>query len=140
MSSERPVVIDGIRYKRAPVPVHFPVEETVPETKRHLEQRTLLYEILKLAFAHRAAIGCDQFVYWNPTDPRQCLAPDAFVRLAVPDSPFDSWKAWERGAPELAVGDHQSIRRARPQLAQEARELPAARRARVGALRGRRGF
>ncbi|MGC4091752.1 MAG: Uma2 family endonuclease [Polyangiaceae bacterium] len=103
MSSERPVVIEGIRYVRAPVPLHFPVVEQVPETKRHLEQRTLLYQILKLAFAERAAIGCDQFVYWDPTDPRQCLAPDAFVRLGVADEPFSSWKVWERGAPEVAV-------------------------------------
>jgi len=90
-------------YLRAPVPVHFPVEELVPETKRHFEHRTLLYGVLKLAFGERAAIGCDQFVYWDPTDPRQCLAPDAFVRLGVADEQFDSWKVWERGAPEVAV-------------------------------------
>jgi Uma2 family endonuclease len=91
------------RYLRAPSPVHFPVEAEVPETKRHLELRTLLYQLLKLAFAERAAIGCDQFVYWDPTEPRACLAPDAFVRLGEPDHPFRSWKVWERGAPQLAV-------------------------------------
>ena len=42
-------------------------------------------------------------VYWDPTDPSRCLAPDAFVRLGVPDSIFGSWKTWERGAPEVAV-------------------------------------
>ncbi len=97
------VVIDGRRYVRAPVPVVFPVEELVPESKRHLEQRTMLYQILKLAFAERAAIGCDQFVYWDPTNPRECLAPDAFVRLERRDDMFRSWKVWERGAPELAI-------------------------------------
>lgn len=91
------------RYLRAPSPVHFPVEARVPETKRHLELRTLLYQLLKLAFADRAAIGCDQFVYWDPTEPRACLAPDAFVRLGEPDHLFMSWKVWERGAPQLAV-------------------------------------
>jgi Uma2 family endonuclease len=90
-------------YLRAPMPVHFPVDEFVPETKRHLRQRTTLWQLLDLAFRDRAAIGCDQFVYWDPTDPQQCLAPDAFVRLGVPDEQFESWKVWERGAPEVAV-------------------------------------
>jgi Uma2 family endonuclease len=91
------------RYLREPRRIDFPVEETVPENKRHLELRTLLYEVLKLAFGDRAAIGSDQFVYWNAADPRECLAPDVFVRLGVQDCYFDSWKVWERGAPELAV-------------------------------------
>jgi hypothetical protein len=85
------------------VPVHFPEAEQVPEPKLHLEQKTLLYQILTLAFGDRAAIGCDQFVYWDPTDPRQCLAPDAFLRLDAPNELFRSWKVWERGAPDVAV-------------------------------------
>jgi Uma2 family endonuclease len=91
------------RYVRRPVPLHFPVSERVPESKRHLRQRTTLWQILDLGFREQAAIGCDQFVYWDPTDPRQCLAPDAFVRLGVPDDQFKSWKVWERGAPDVAV-------------------------------------
>jgi Uma2 family endonuclease len=90
-------------YLRAPAQVRFPEAELVPETKRHLEQRTLLYQVLTLGFGDQAAIGCDQFVYWDPTDPRQCLAPDAFVRLGVRDEPFRVWKVWERGAPDVAV-------------------------------------
>ena len=93
----------GDRYLRAPVPVHFPEAELVPETKRHLEQRTALYQVVKHAFRERAAIGCDQFVYWDPTDPKQCLAPDVFVRLGTRDEQFRSWKVWERGAPDVAV-------------------------------------
>jgi len=87
----------------APVQLRFPEEETVPETKRHLEIRTTLYQSLKLALGERASIGSDQFVYWDPTDPRQCLAPDVFVRLGVADHPFRSWKVWEHGAPQVAV-------------------------------------
>ena len=87
----------------APNELRFPDEETVPETKRHLEIRTALYQALQLALGDRAAIGSDQFVYWDPTDPRQCLAPDIFVRLGVADHPFRSWKVWEHGAPQLAV-------------------------------------
>ena len=91
------------RYVRPPRVVVFPAEAEVPESKRHLEQRTALYAILKFSFRDRATIGSDQFVYWDPTDPAECLAPDAFVRLGLPDDRFDSWKAWERGAPQLAV-------------------------------------
>ncbi|WP_437940536.1 Uma2 family endonuclease [Sorangium sp. So ce341] len=91
-----------LRHVRTPSPLHFPEEALVPETKRHLEMRTLLYLVLK-ACSDRAAIGSSQFVYWSASDPSRCLAPDAFVRLGTPDTPFGSWKMWERGAPELAV-------------------------------------
>lgn len=91
------------RYLRAPVPLHFPEFEKVPETKWHLELRTLVYQFLQLAFADRATIGCDQFVYWDAANPRVCLAPDAFVRMGPPDEMFGSWKVWERGAPHVAV-------------------------------------
>jgi hypothetical protein len=94
---------NGRRYVRAPVPLHFPSEAEVPETKRHLELRTALYTLVKLAFADRAVIGSDQFVYWDPTDPSACVAPDLFVRLGDKDELFDSWKVWERGAPHVAV-------------------------------------
>jgi Uma2 family endonuclease len=79
------------------------VEETVPESKRHLKLRTLLYQILEHALGDRACLGSDQFIYWNAANPRRQLAPDIFVRLGAPDVVFDSWKTWERGTPELAV-------------------------------------
>jgi hypothetical protein len=91
------------RYLRVPAPLHFPVEELVPETRRHLDQRTALYEIVQAAFGDRATVGSEQFIYWDPTDPKQCCAPDLFVRLGVPDACFDTWKVWQRGAPELVV-------------------------------------
>jgi Uma2 family endonuclease len=81
----------------------FPVEERVPESKRHLELRTLLYQILKYRLAARASIGCDQFVYWDPRNPKACLSPDGFVYLGAPDADFPSWKTWERGIPEIAI-------------------------------------
>jgi hypothetical protein len=83
--------------------LHFPEQAEVPEGKTHLELRTLLYLFLKQAFAGVAQIGSEQFVYWDPTDPRACLAPDAFVRFGAPDERFVSWKVWERGAPHVAV-------------------------------------
>jgi len=83
--------------------LHFPVEAQVPESKRHLQLRTLLFEFLELAFAQEAAIGCDQFVYWDPREPKSWLAADAFVRFGRADDLFQTWKVWERGVPEAAV-------------------------------------
>lgn len=94
---------DGFRYYEAPRPLHFPSEEKVPEGKQHLELRTALYQVLQLAFGEQHGIGSDQFVYWDPTDPRRCVAPDAFVRLGGPNDVFRVWKVWERGAPHVAV-------------------------------------
>jgi Uma2 family endonuclease len=97
------VTIGRFRYVKAPRPLHFPEHEQVPETKWHLELKTLVYQSLKLAFAEQAHIGCDQFVYWDAANPRTCLAPDAFLRFGEPDELFGSWKVWERGAPHVAV-------------------------------------
>jgi len=100
---KRDLPVAGARYLRAPVPLHFPSEETVPESKRHLILRTALFQTLWLALEGRYAIGSDQFVYWNASDPGLRLAPDVFVSTSQRDCVFDSWKTWERGAPDLAV-------------------------------------
>jgi hypothetical protein len=91
------------RYVRAPRALHFPESAQVPESKRHLELRTLLYQIVKYSYASSSSIGCDQFVYFDASDPARCVAPDLFVRTGVPDTAFGSWKVWERGTPHLAV-------------------------------------
>lgn len=86
-----------------PSGLHFPVDAEVPETTWHLRLRTLVYLFLKHAFEDVASIGSDQFVYWDPTNPRACLAPDAFLRFGGKNEDFGCWKAWERGAPHVAV-------------------------------------
>jgi len=91
------------RYLRAAVPVHFPEAESVPETGVHLRVRTALWSMLRLALGDRAMVGSNQFLYWDPTNPKQCLAPDVLVWFGAPDRPFPSWKVWERGAPHLAI-------------------------------------
>lgn len=90
------------RYVRAPRPIEFPSEESVPETKRHLEVRTTLYLLLKEALPG-VAIGSEQFVYYDAGDPKKCLSPDVLVKRDAREEPFDIWKIWERGAPDLAV-------------------------------------
>ena len=97
-------------YERPPRPIFFPEEELVPETKRHLALRTLLFAVLERAFGDRAAIGSDQFVYFHAADPRRCVAPDVFVRLDAENDLFPTWKVWERGAPDVAIeigSDHE---------------------------------
>ena len=76
------------RYLRIPVPVRFPESESVPESGVHLRLRTALWSMLRLALRERAIVGSDQFLYWDPTDPRQCLGPDVLVWLGAPDRPF----------------------------------------------------
>jgi hypothetical protein len=96
-------LVNGRRYLRAPVPVRFPEEEFVPEGGLHFELRAGLFLILHGEFAGRAWVGSDQFVYWDPTDPKRCVAPDVMIRLGAPDIPVPSWKVWEGGAPHVAV-------------------------------------
>ena len=92
-----------VRHVRAPTPLVFAVEADVPESRRHLMLRTFLFTTFERAFGGGAAIGSEQFLYFRASDPRKCLAPDLFVRLAESRDDFDNWKTWERGAPELGV-------------------------------------
>lgn len=75
----------------------------MPETGVHLEVRTALYLLVRDFVGARGAVGSEQFVYWDPSDPRRCLAPDLIVRMGAVPGPFPLWKVWERGAPHLAV-------------------------------------
>jgi Uma2 family endonuclease len=91
------------RYVRAPERLEFPSEAEVPETTLHLVLRTFLFQLLRFTWGEQARIGSDQFVYWRASDPKTCLAPDAFVKLGGAFEHFDSWKTWERGTPEVCV-------------------------------------
>lgn len=93
----------GVRYVRAPQPLCFPEEADVPESQLHLDLRTLLYHLLRDHLGPAATVGSEQFMYWAADDPRQVLAPDAYVKLVPTGAPVRSWKTWERGAPDVAV-------------------------------------
>ena len=75
----------------------------MPESVRHGRLCELLYQILVHALAFEHSVGKDNFVYFNARNPRRCLAPDAFVKLGIPDEEFESWKTWLQGTPELCV-------------------------------------
>jgi Uma2 family endonuclease len=79
------------------------VEEKVPEGKMHRQLCNALFESVERELGERALVSSDQFLYWDPTDPKKNLAPDLAVRLGAPGKPLKSWKTWERGAPEVAV-------------------------------------
>ncbi len=75
----------------------------MPESTLHLTLRTFLYQLLLFTFGESCCVGSEQFVYWRASDPKTCLAPDAFLKLGAKSGHFDSWKTWERGTPELAI-------------------------------------
>ncbi|HET9931782.1 MAG TPA: Uma2 family endonuclease, partial [Polyangiaceae bacterium] len=91
------------RYVEPVVPVIFPESAEVPETQLHFEVQTILYQLLFDHLGPDITVGSNQFVYFNAAEPKQCLAPDVYVRLAPRGAPIRSWKVWERGAPEIAV-------------------------------------
>jgi Uma2 family endonuclease len=91
------------RYLRPPAPLHFPESELVPESGWHFRSRVVLFESLRHEFKGGALVTSDQFVYWDPTDPGQRLAPDVAVRRGAADEVIGSWKTWERGAPHVGV-------------------------------------
>jgi hypothetical protein len=62
-------------YLRDPVPIHFPSHAEMPESAVHLRLRTALFLVLDANLRGRAYVGSDQFVYWDPTDPKACVAP-----------------------------------------------------------------
>ena len=96
-------LVRALPHRRAPRPIHFPSKASVPETLWHMLLRTLIFEALRRSVGRAAAVGSDQFVYFNASNPRRCVAPDAFVKLGGDPTPFPVWKTWERGAPELAI-------------------------------------
>ncbi len=93
----------GRSYVRAPVPLHFPHEEEVPEGLIHFKARAMLFSSLEALLGPGSLVSSDQFVYWDPTDPGQRLAPDIGIRVGTPRAPILSWKTWELGAPHVGV-------------------------------------
>ncbi len=90
-------------YLRPLRPRRFPVEAKVPESVRHFELRTALYQLLSFFLRGRAAVGSDQFVYYDASNPKACLAPDVYLKLGSQHWDITSWKTWELGTPDLAI-------------------------------------
>jgi Uma2 family endonuclease len=102
----RSVEPGGIRYVRPVRPVDFPASDPeweMGESKKHQLLCDLLKQILAVASGAGSSVGCDQFIYFDASNPKRKCAPDAFVKLDVPDEAFETWKIWEKGTPELCV-------------------------------------
>jgi hypothetical protein len=87
-------------------PVHFPASDPeweMSESRTHGWLCDVLYQVLTRAVGEHGIVGKDQFVYFDATNPQRKSAPDGFVKLGPGVVPFDSWKVWERGTPELCV-------------------------------------
>lgn len=103
-SSPGKAIPDGRRYLRTPQPLVFPVAaEKMPETGEHALACADLFTLVRAFVGPRGAVGSDQFVYFDPSDPSACLAPDLIVRIGASPELFPSWKTWERGAPHVGV-------------------------------------
>ncbi len=96
-----------VKYVRPIRPLHFPVSDPeweMGQSHRHLRLCEVLYQVLSEVLPRgQAALGADQFVYFDPRDPHRKCAPDAFVKVGVPAESIASWKTWEKGAPDLCV-------------------------------------
>ena len=95
-----------LRHVRPVQPLQFPSSDPewdMPESSRHGLLCDLVRQILGHALGREHSIGKDNFVYFDATRPRRCIAPDGFVKLNFPRDVFPTWRTWERGAPELCV-------------------------------------
>ncbi len=91
------------RYLESSKPLVFPESADVLETQLHLDLRALLYQLLSDYLGETHTVGSDQFVYWDASNPRRCIAPDVYVKCVPRSEPVRTWKVWERGAPDVAV-------------------------------------
>jgi Uma2 family endonuclease len=99
-------VVQELRHVRPVQPLVFGSanpEWQLGQSLRHLHLCELLHAILRQAVTRDDSIGSDQFVYFDAGNPKKCVAPDGFVKRAVLQRMFTSWKTWEHGAPELCV-------------------------------------
>jgi Uma2 family endonuclease len=96
----------SIRHVRPVQPLHFPSSDPewdMPESWRHGRLCDLLFQILVHALGRESSVGKDNFIYFDASNPSRRLAPDAFVKLRVAQEPFNSWKTWQMGTPEVCV-------------------------------------
>ena len=96
----------SIHHVRPPRPLRFPASDpewNLGQSTRHFKLCVFLWEMLRRAVGPGHTLGADNFVYFDGADERRKCAPDAFVKLGVPQSEYDAWKTWESGTPELCI-------------------------------------
>jgi hypothetical protein len=106
MSTMTTPSIPGIEHVRPPRPLRFLANDPeweMGQSTRHVKLCVYLWEALRRVVDRSSTVGFDNFVYFDGADASRKCAPDAFVRLGVPDHEFSAWKTWEDGTPELCV-------------------------------------
>lgn len=98
--------VQGLRHVRPVKPLRFPSSNSewdMPQSFRHHRMCELIYQVLASVAGSSDTVGADQFIYYDASSPRRCVAPDAYVKLGVPSHMPNSWRTWEKGTPELCV-------------------------------------
>jgi len=86
----------------------FPTGDGKPMAENFVNQvqmvglQDALRQLLEQQGRTAAAIGGNQFLYYNPYNRRDNLAPDVYVALDVDPGSRDAWFTWEEGkAPDI---------------------------------------
>ncbi len=96
----------SIEHVRPPRPLRFLASDPewdMGQSTRHFKLRLFVWEALRRVVGPGSTVGADNFVYYDGADVSRKCAPDAFVKLDVPDAEFSVWKTWESGPPELCI-------------------------------------
>ena len=85
---------------------HFPASDGQPmgETGFHVATILHLIGVLQAFFRKRndVLVGGNQFMYWEPDDPSQVVAPDVYIIMGVSPTPRRTIKTWVEGkAPDV---------------------------------------
>jgi len=86
----------------------FPTSDGKPMAENFINQIQMiglqyaLRQLLETQGRTRAAIGGNQFLYYNPANKRDNLSPDVYVALDVAPGSREAWFTWEEGkAPDI---------------------------------------
>ncbi len=74
-----------------------PLAETYRNGTQMLDLLFVFYRLMEAQGRTRFTVGGNQFLYYNPLNRRENLAPDVFVALDVAPGPRDVWFTWEEG-------------------------------------------
>jgi hypothetical protein len=70
--------------QQAPNSLEFPNEDEMGEHERQTNIRELLRPLLQRYLREKnilAHVGSDQFIYWDSSNPKECLSPDMYLLL-----------------------------------------------------------
>lgn len=100
MSTAAPLIAEDL---------YFPESDGIPmETEWHRAQMNLLIDVTTTQHRHRRDyhVGGNNFIYYDPRDPRKNAGPDYFYVNGVRFEPLrPMWKVWEEGGrfPDLII-------------------------------------